>query len=207
MERVAQPAPVEEVLDRSDRSEQRRQPSTVERHRTASPSHRCSATSRASSRATITSLANLRRPVGSSDAGRVVVLHRSSTRPRISGITFGSIRRSSWIRPLWRLGPAGYISSCPKGQVRTARPHRGVILGTVPGTGFEGRKASERGTWAERRDSGLVRSRCESTGRSSHQFLRALSCAPSAPAALRGPATPATRPVDGPKAPRLGSPR
>ena len=35
--------------------------------------------------------------------------------------------------------------------MRTARPHRGAILGTVPGTRFEGRKASERGTWAERR--------------------------------------------------------
>ena len=41
--------------------------------------------------------------------------------------------------------------SCPKGQVRTARLHRGAILGTVPGARFEGCKARERGTRAELR--------------------------------------------------------
>ena len=61
------------------------------------------------------------------------------------------------------MAPRRYISSCPKGQVRTARPDRGVIHGAVPGAGFDGRKAGERGSRAERIDSGLVRSRYETT--------------------------------------------
>jgi hypothetical protein len=43
------------------------------------------------------------------------------------------------------MGPARTLV-LPEGAGRTARPARGVILGVVPGTGFAGRKAGERGT-------------------------------------------------------------
>ena len=74
------------------------------------------------------------------------LIHEPSTVVGKSGIRSDASRATSWISPLSRLGPGGYISSCPKGQVRTARPDRGVILGTVPGTGFDSRKAGGRGT-------------------------------------------------------------
>ncbi len=126
-------------------------------------------------------------------------VHIPSTSAGNSGISRGRFRASSWIRRLWRHRPGRYISSCPKGQVRTARPHRGAILGTVPGAGFDGRKAVERGARAERNDSGLVRSRCETTGgpptssfgrfrvrrRFSHSPLRLLSSSALGP--RRGP--------------------
>ena len=49
------------------------------------------------------------------------LLHRPSTVVGNPGITSRARRRSSWIRPLWPHVGGGYISSCPKGQVRTAR--------------------------------------------------------------------------------------
>src|SRR6476661_10295673 len=71
--------------------------------------------------------------------------------------------------------PGPYISSCPKGQMRTARPVRGVIHGTVPGTGFEGRKASERGTRRRPGTADLFVATGPAERLGSHQFLRALS--------------------------------
>src|SRR5215204_1980577 len=53
-------------------------------------------------------------------------LHRLSTVSTTSGITFRPCIATSWISPLWPMGAGGYISSRPKGQVRTA--------GTAPGS-------------------------------------------------------------------------
>ncbi len=62
--------------------------------------------------------------------------------------------------------------------MRTARPDRGAILGTVPGTRFEGRKAGERGT---RRRPGTAACWSLRTRRTAgtYQFLRALRCPPA----------------------------
>ena len=190
MERVAEPAAVEQVLDRPDRAEQGRQPAVVEvaersrpavvdRHEPrqqsghASPPERVYARSGAGCHPTATSpqTVHIGRKLGD----------------KVDAVPAKFVDKAvvAW--------PRRYISSCPKGQVRTARPARGAILGTVPGTRFEGRKASERGTWAERRDSGLVRSRGEPTGRSSHQFLRALSCVDGVRAVAALPARPRRR--------------
>ena len=49
------------------------------------------------------------------------LLHRPSTAVGNSGIRSRHPDESSWIRPLWPHDAGGYISSCPKGQVRTAR--------------------------------------------------------------------------------------
>jgi hypothetical protein len=51
---------------------------------------------------------------------RAGFLHSLSTTSTTSGITSRILIASSWISPLWPRRAAGYSSSCPKGQVRTA---------------------------------------------------------------------------------------
>jgi hypothetical protein len=56
------------------------------------------------------------------------------------------------------MGAAATFRLARRGRCEPPEPHRGVILGTVSGTRFEGRKARERGSRAAPGDSGLVRS-------------------------------------------------
>jgi hypothetical protein len=105
------------------------------------------------------------------------LLHRPSTLVGNSGIRSRRSRRISWIRPLWPPGVASTFRLARRGRCEPPGPHRGVILGAVSGTRFEGRKASERGSRAAPGGSGLVRSRREADRPVSYQFLRALSCA------------------------------
>ena len=74
-------------------------------------------------------------------------IHRASTPVRSSGITSGRLR-AKFVdkRRCGDHGPRTVHFVLPEGAGRTARPHRGAILGTVPGTRLEGRKAGERGT-------------------------------------------------------------
>ena len=57
-------------------------------------------------------------PVGAlvRDACPAPPVHISSTSVGNSGITLRHRPATSWIRPLWRHGPARYIPSCPKGR-------------------------------------------------------------------------------------------
>ena len=145
MEWVAQPAAVEQILIGGmarNRAEVQRWLNSPNGR--AQPSF--TDTSRASSRAIDPPPVEESTPRATCMDVASVAVHIPSTFGEISGISHGRFGRSSWIRRLWPYRPGGYISSCPKGQVRTARPHRGAILGTVPGAGFDGRKAVERGT-------------------------------------------------------------
>ncbi len=167
MERVSQPPAVEQIPDRMDRSEQGLRPTPIELPQRPGPAvvhgHESGQQVRHRPPPSAESTPMAGRWMLQPRRAYHIAIHIPSTSVGKSGISRRRFRRSSWIRPLWPRRGGGYCWSCPKGQVRTARPHRGAILGTVPGAGFGSRKAIERGARAERRDSGLVRSRCETT--------------------------------------------
>src|SRR5262249_27742415 len=69
------------------------------------------------------------------------------------GDNFSRFRCKFVDKPVVGLRTAPVLFVLPEGAGWTARPVRGVTLGTVPGTRFAGRKAGERGT---RRRSGTA---------------------------------------------------
>ena len=83
----------------------------------------------------------------------------------------------SWIRPLWPPYRGIYISSCPKGQVRTARTALGErSSGGHREPGSRVARPADEVLGRRTGDSGLVRSRREADRLVLLQFLRALSC-------------------------------
>ena len=148
MQRVAEPAAVEQIADRPDGPEQGAQPAMVEVAERTRPAA-CIATSRARSRA-----------MNPPPSGDCTLRRRRPSEPRGSPHAVHSAGRfGDKVRP----SPARFVDkavvpgrrrrlhfSCPKGQVeppdQTGERSSGGSRGAV-----QGRKARERGTWAERR--------------------------------------------------------
>ena len=124
---------VEEVLDRSDRSEQGAQPAVVEVPERPSP-------------AVLGGDEARDQTTHAAIPPAYECIHRPSTSPPSSGITFAVHRVNFVDKPVVATCAPPVHFVLPEGAGRTARPVRGAILGTVPGTGFAGRKACERGT-------------------------------------------------------------
>ena len=191
MERMPEPCAVEQILDRSDRLEQRAEPAVIEVAEGLRPAILPRDEPGKERPHDVASGGYLW--VSATDGPSMATPSRDGCPQTVHidgkvGDNLVAIRRAFVDKAIVAAYPRRLHFVLPEGAVRTARPARRVIDGTGPGARFEGRKASERGTREARRDSGLVRSRVESTGRSSHSSFGRFrvrcrsSCARSAPA-------------------------
>ncbi len=143
MEWMTQPAAVEQIPDGFDGTEDRGDPAMVEFAEGSCPCVvECHKASEHSSHGVVTSLRDCTPTTGSVDAPEVL-LHKPSTVVGNSGIRSRAPRLISWIRPLWPHTVTSTFRLARRGRCEPPEPHRGVILGTVSGARFEGRKASE----------------------------------------------------------------
>ena len=145
------------VLDRADRSEQRRQPAMVEVTEGARPP--------------VVDRHEPREKMGHGSGTSLTSIHNPSTTSTTSGIRSRAPPASSWISPLWFLGPGPYIGLARRGRSEPPDRSRGAIQQRPREPGSRAARLASEGPGGDQGLQACSKPQDPLNGSVSHQFL------------------------------------